>query len=226
MIISARKIENKLMHWREMKRQFSVLWRSSREVLVTAQYSSVRWRGFWERMKLKNKVVLQLVRVWQYSRVSPHSAERLYLFFLHPQCPFHTGTYSDAEDLQILGSHSKGLLATEEGWVHPLSNDEQIENFGSFFSRVLYFRLNETRWHRNDTSCPLRAVLDCPQTWNSLECENSAEGCVINCPCNPQVRFSVKLQILLKLSTCRNSTLCSIFHYYATLWRSLCYEYP
>ena len=44
-------------------------------------------------------------------------------------------------------------------------------------------------------------------------------GCVMNCPCNPQVRFSVKLQKLLKLSTCRNSTLCSFFHYYATLWR-------
>ena len=119
MIISARKIENKLMHWREMKRQFSVLWRSSGEVLVTAQYSSVRWRGFWERMKLKNKVVLQLVRVWQYSRVSPHSAEQLYLFFLHPQIPFYTETYSHAEDLQILSYRSNGLLATEEGWVHP-----------------------------------------------------------------------------------------------------------
>ena len=187
MIISARKIENKLMHWREMKRQFPVLWRSSREVLVTTQYSSVRWRGFWERMKLKNKVVLQLVRVWQYSRVSPHTAERLYLFFFHPQCPFHTGLFSDAEDFQILGSRSNGLLATEESWVHPFywRTNWKVR----IFHRIFYFRINETRGHRNDTSCPYRAVLDCPQTWNSLECEDSAEGCVINCPCNPQVRF-------------------------------------
>ena len=103
-----------------MWRQFSVLWRSSWEVLVTTLYSSVWWEGFWERIKLKNKIVLQLVRVWQYSRVSPHSAERLYLFFFQRQCPFHTETYSHAEDLQILSYSSNGVLATEEGWVHPL----------------------------------------------------------------------------------------------------------
>ena len=107
-----------------------------------------------------------------------------------------------------------------------LSIDEQIESFGCFFSRILCFRTNETRGHQNETSGPYRAVLDCPQTWNSLEFEKLSEGCVLSFPCKSQVRFSVKLQKLLKFPTCRNSTLCSIFHYYATLWRPLCYEYP
>ena len=48
-----------------------------------------------------------------------------------------------------------------------LSFDELLENFGIFFSLFSYFCINETRRHRNDTSCPYRSVLDCPQTSDS-----------------------------------------------------------
>ena len=64
------------------------------------------------------------------------------------------------------------------------------------------------------------------QTWNNWLCDFSAEVRLKQRPCNPYVRFWVKQQTDLGLSTCKISTLCSFFLCYTTrrrrfYWNSL-----
>ena len=90
-----------------------------------------------------------------------------------------------------------------------------------FLLPIFDFHANGEQDHKKCTTCLYLAVLCSLWMWDNWLCSFSIEVLRKQHHCNPQLRLSVELQILLILSTYRTSTLNSSFFYYMTRWRQL-----